>query len=149
MAEETSGESLRDRIASMGEETLGKFAQELLENPVVNAAIGRAMDAREKAMQAQQVAMGALNIPSASDIERLTRRVRSVSQRLEGIEDGVDRLDRRVQDIAAGGGIGDRLAAIEEQLAQVTRELAEIRETVVGTAETVARGQERLKVAER
>ena len=40
--------------------------------------------------------MGALNIPSAADIERLTRRVRSVSQRLEGIEDGVDRLDERL-----------------------------------------------------
>jgi hypothetical protein len=149
MAEETGGESLRDRIASMGEETLGKFAQELLENPVVNAAIGRAMDAREKAVQAQQVAMGALNIPSAADIERLTRRVRSVSQRLEGIEDGVDKLDRRVQELAAGGGVGEHLAAIEEQLTLVNRELVEIRETVVGTAETVARGQERLKVGER
>jgi hypothetical protein len=149
MAEETSGESLRDRISSMGEETLGRLAQELLENPVVNSAIGRAMDAREKAVQAQQVAMGALNIPSASDIERLTRRVRSVSQRLEGIEDGVDKLDRRVQEIGGSGGVGDRLAAIEEQLALVTKELVEIRETVVGTAENVARGQERLKVAER
>ena len=38
--------------------------------------------------------MGALNIPSAADIERLTRRLRSVSHRLEGIEDGVHRLDR-------------------------------------------------------
>ena len=38
--------------------------------------------------------MGALNIPSAADIERLTRRLRSVSLRLEGIEEGVDRLDR-------------------------------------------------------
>ena len=149
MADETSGESLRDRIASMGEETLGKFAQELLENPVVNSAIGRAMDAREKAVQAQQVAMGALNIPSASDIERLTRRVRSVSQRLEGIEDGVDKLDRRIQELAAGGGVAERLTAIDEQLALVSRELAEIRETVVGTAETVSRGQERLKVGER
>ena len=41
--------------------------------------------------------MGALNIPSAADIERLTRRLRSVSQRLEGIEDGVDRLDQRLE----------------------------------------------------
>ena len=31
--------------------------------------------------------MGALNIPSAADVERLTRRLRSVAQRLEGIED--------------------------------------------------------------
>ena len=40
--------------------------------------------------------MGALGIPSAADIERLTRRLRSVSQRLEGIEDAVDRLDERI-----------------------------------------------------
>ena len=32
---------------------------------------------------------------SAADIERLTRRLRSVSNRLEGIEDGVDRLSAR------------------------------------------------------
>jgi chromosome segregation ATPase len=149
MTEDTAGEGLRDRITSMGEETLGKLAQELLENPIVNSAIGRAMDAREKAVQAQQVAMGALNIPSAADIERLTRRVRSVSQRLEGIEDGVDKLDRRIQELASSGGVEERLAGIEEQLTIVTRELAEIRETVSGTAETVARGQESLRVGER
>ena len=44
--------------------------------------------------------MGALNLPSAADLERLTRRVRSLSQRLEGIEDGVDRLDERLAAIA-------------------------------------------------
>ena len=38
--------------------------------------------------------MGALNIPSSTDIERLTRRLRTVSQRLEGIEDAVARLER-------------------------------------------------------
>lgn len=54
--------------------------------------------------------MGALNLPSAADIERLTRRLRSVSQRLEGIEDGVSRLDR---------GTGARLIAIEQQLEQL------------------------------
>ena len=42
---------------------------------------------------------GALGIPSAADIERLTRRLRSVSQRLEGIEDSVDRLDERLESI--------------------------------------------------
>ena len=39
--------------------------------------------------------MGALGIPSAADIERVTRRLRSVSQRLEGIEDALDRLEER------------------------------------------------------
>ena len=83
----------RERVTKQGEEALGKLAQDVLSNPLVNSAIARAFEAREKATQAQEVAFGALNIPSAADLERLTRRVRSVSQRLEGIEDGVDRLD--------------------------------------------------------
>jgi CRP-like cAMP-binding protein len=113
MTDEDSG--LRERLTKQGEETIGKLAQDLLENPLVNGAIARAFEAREKAAQAQEAALGALNIPTAADIERLTRRVRSVSQRLEGIEDAVDRLDER---LAAMGlaGIDAKLDAIAEQL---------------------------------
>src|SRR4051794_14811551 len=111
-----SGEGLRRRITRSGEDALGKLAQDLIENPLVNGAIARAFEAREKAAQAQEVAMGALNLPSAADIERLTRRVRSVSQRLEGIEDGVDRLDQRLASINAAAGLDERLDAIEQRL---------------------------------
>jgi len=65
------------------------------------------------------VALSALNIPSAADIERLTRRLRSVSHRLEGIEDGVDRLDRGT----STGGVEARLSAIEQQLRTLTSKL--------------------------
>ena len=99
----TDSEGLRDKLARSSEDALGKLAQDLLENPLVNSAISRAFDARERAVQAQEAAMGALNIPSAADIERLTRRLRSVSQRLEGIEDGVDRLDQRLEKPGAQG----------------------------------------------
>src|SRR6059036_637785 len=100
MSTSREGEGLRDRLTRQGEDALGKFAQDLLENPLINAAITRAFDAREKASQAQEVAMGALNLPSAADVERLTRRVRSVSQRIEGLEDGIDRLDEAIQRLA-------------------------------------------------
>ena len=73
---EESAESLRDRLTRQGEDALGKLAQELLENPLVSGAIARAFEARERATQAQEAAMGALNLPSAADIERLTRRLR-------------------------------------------------------------------------
>src|SRR5690242_13328915 len=96
MADESGGDGLRERLARQGEDALGRIAQDLLENPIINGAIARAFEAREKAAQAQEVAFGALNLPSAADMERLTRRVRSLSQRLEGIEDGVDRLDERL-----------------------------------------------------
>src|SRR5437868_14897197 len=112
---------LRERLGSNPEDRLGKALSDLLESPLLAGAVGRAFDAREKAAQAQEVAMGALNIPSAADIERLTRRLRSVSYRLEGIEDGVGRLDRAL----AHDGVEARLSAIEEQLQALTRKLEE------------------------
>jgi chromosome segregation ATPase len=110
---------LRERVTRQGEEAIGKLAQELLENPVVTAALSRAFETRERAMKAQEVAMGALNLPSASDLERLTRRLRGVSQRLEGIEDALDRLEQRVEGLAPGAGIEQRLEAIEERLGRI------------------------------
>jgi hypothetical protein len=114
-----NGEGLKGRVTRQSEEAIGKLAQELLENPVVSGALSRAFETRERAMRAQEVAMGALNLPSASDLERLTRRVRSVSQRLEGIEDGLDRLDDRLQRPGAGSSVEDRLTSIERTLERV------------------------------
>jgi chromosome segregation ATPase len=148
MSDDTSTKNLRDRLTRQGEDTLGKLAQDLLDNPLINAAISRAFEAREKAGQVQEVAMGALNIPSAGDIERLTRRVRSVSQRLEGIEDGVDRLDEHVQALAGSAKVGDRLDRIEQQLSGLARELEAIRAALPGTTEPVPPAQERLRVGQ-
>src|SRR5256885_16648510 len=128
MSTEHEGEGIRERITRQGEDALGKLAQDLLENPLINGALARAFEAREKAVQAQEVAMGALNIPSAADVERLTRRLRSVSQRLEGLEAGVDRLDHRLAGLGAVGALEGRLASIEEGLTALTREFAALRE---------------------
>jgi hypothetical protein len=89
--------TMKEKITRQGEEAVGRLAQDLLENPLVSGMLTAAFQTRERAMRAQEVAMGALNIPSAADLERLTRRVRSVSQRLEGIEDGLDRVEDRLQ----------------------------------------------------
>ena len=148
MSHETSAEGLRHRLARQSEDALGKLAQDLLENPLFNGALTRAFDAREKAAQAQELAMAALNIPSAADIERLTRRVRSVSQRLEGIVDGIDRLDERVGTLRGSAPIEARLTRVEEQLAELRRELAAVREAIPGSSEPVPRAQERLRVGD-
>ena len=109
--------SLRDRLGGNAEERLGRALSELLESPLFTGAIGRAFDAREKAAQAQEVALGALNLPSAADIERLTRRIRSLSQRLEAIEDGVERLDTsRLAERRAPAELEARLERVEQQL---------------------------------
>jgi len=139
-----------DRLSRQGEETLGKIAEELIANPVVNRALTGAFDARDKAVQAQEAAMGALNLPSAADIERLTRRLRSVSQRLEGIEDALDRLEER-----AGAAAAAATAAAEgpasghdPRLDEIARDLAALREAVSPGSDPVPRAQERLTVTE-
>ena len=140
-------EGLGGRLSRQSEEALGRIAEELAGNPVIAGALSRAFTAREKAVQAQEAAMGALNIPSAADVERLTRRVRSVSQRLEGIEDGVDRLDERLAQLQSVGQLEQRLGAIEEALQALVKEVGAIHAELPGSAKPVPREQERLEVA--
>jgi anti-sigma-K factor RskA len=142
MSDGTSASSgLRERLADSTEDRLGKALSDLLENPLLTGAIGRAFDARGKAAQAQELAMGALNIPSAADMERLTRRLRSVSQRLEGIEDGVDRLNRAL----AHSTVETRLSAIEDQLNALTGKAAATARTRTPPSRPVARRKPRTK----
>jgi chromosome segregation ATPase len=127
VSEEGQDPGLRERLSRQGEEALGKIAEELAGNAVVTGALSRAFEAREKALQAQEAAMGALGIPSAADIERLTRRLRSVSQRLEGIEDSVDRLDERLESIERGvGSLDGQLEKLDGQLGKLSGQLDKV-----------------------
>jgi chromosome segregation ATPase len=140
-------QSFVDRLSRHGEEALGKIAEELISNPVINGAIARTFEAREKAIQAQEAAMGALNLPSAADIERVTRRLRSLSQRLEGIEDAIDRLEERVSGVA-GSSADDRLGRIEGRLDEITRDIAARAELLAPGRDPMPRAQERLTVSD-
>ena len=146
MSEDTE-QTFVDRLSRQGEEALGKIAEELIANPVVNRALTGAFEAREKAVHAQEAAMGALNIPSAADVERLTRRLRSVSQRLEGIEDSLDRIEERT-----GAPAADAPArtdeALEARLDEIARDVAALRAAVAPGSEPVPLSQERLTVTE-
>jgi hypothetical protein len=84
----------QEGLRARSEQLIGELAQALLDSHVLENAVTAAFGAREKAAEAQQAALAALNLPSASDVERLERRLRSISQRLEEIEDQVDRVAR-------------------------------------------------------
>lgn len=138
---------LVDRLSRQGEEALGRIAEELVANPMVNRAITGAFEARDRAVQAQEAAMGVLNIPSAADVERLTRRLRSVSQRLEGIEDALDRIEDRIAAVRIDLGKFSEPDA-GPRLDELARDIAALREAVAPAGEPVPRGQERLTVGD-
>ena len=86
----------QDGLRARSEQAIGEIAQALIDNPTLHNAISAAFGAREKAIEAQQAAMSALNLSSASDLERLERRLRSLSQRLEDVEERFDDLSREI-----------------------------------------------------
>lgn len=86
----------QDGLRARAEQALGELAQALVDNPTLHDAFTAALGAREKAIEAQQAAMSALNLPSATDVERLERRLRSFSQRLEDVEEAIDEISREL-----------------------------------------------------
>lgn len=112
------------QVLHQGQEILGRLLQDLLKVPAVSSALNTALEAREHAARAQEVAMGVLGIPSAADVERLTRRLRSVSQRLEALEDGIDRITDKLDAQAAPKKLEKRLASIEATLSRIEAALS-------------------------
>jgi glycosyltransferase A (GT-A) superfamily protein (DUF2064 family) len=88
-----------DSLRARSEQAIGELAQALLDSQMLENALAAAFGAREKAVEAQHAAMSALNLSSAADVERLERRLRSVSRRLEDVEDQVDRLARDIGEL--------------------------------------------------
>lgn len=86
----------QDGLRARSEQALGEIAQALIDNPTLHNAIAAAFGAREKAIEAQQAAMSALNLSSATDLERMERRLRSLSQRLEDVEEQLDEVNREL-----------------------------------------------------
>jgi septal ring factor EnvC (AmiA/AmiB activator) len=137
-------DTIRDRASARGEEVLGRVTHELLESPWVNSLLSAALEARGRAAAAQEVAMELLNLPSAAQIERLTRRVRSASQRLEGIEETIASVEAAIRSLP--GATASRLDAIEQRLADLAATLDELRERWPDGPVAPSRDQERMRV---
>jgi hypothetical protein len=118
-----AGDNLRGQVIHQSQDVIGRLAQDVIKLPVVSGALTTIFDARERAVRAQELAIGALGLPSTADLERLTRRLRSVSQRLEGLEDGVDRIAAKLDKRSTAADLDARLTALEQTLARIESKL--------------------------
>jgi hypothetical protein len=89
---------LVDRLAASGQDAVNQVSNELMSNPVTAAAIARAGEAKSRMDQASTGALNALNLPSATDLEEVSSRVRAIATRAERMESTLasllERLDR-------------------------------------------------------
>jgi predicted RNase H-like nuclease (RuvC/YqgF family) len=92
-------EESRENASPRGESALGDLAQILVENPWMNQALQVAFGMRERASEAGTAVIRNLNLPTGNDVDRVARRMRALSERLEELEDSVDRLSREVAEL--------------------------------------------------
>jgi DNA repair exonuclease SbcCD ATPase subunit len=144
---EEESRGLRERLSSQAEDRIGKLADDLLENPMINSALQTAFGARERVAQAQETAMEALNLPSASNLEKLARRMRSVSQRLDEIEDSIERIARRLGSASEAGSertrLTERLERVDSRLDELAQDVAALRRELT-PGEGIAAAQTRV-----
>lgn len=84
------------RKDAAADEGIGGLVDEIASSWIVGDALTRLVDTGEKVVRAQQSAFSALGLPSGSQFESLTLRVRTLFHRIEELEDDLDRLERRV-----------------------------------------------------
>jgi hypothetical protein len=106
--DEGGGERTKETVSTHGEGALGELAQFLVDNPWTHQALQMAFGARERASQASQTAMRNLNLPTGGDVDRLARRLRALSERLEEVEDTLDQLTREVAELRRERSTGQR-----------------------------------------
>ena len=99
LMDEGGGQERHDEDAIRGESALGELAQLLIENPWMNQALHVAFGVRERASEAGTAVIRNLNLPTSNDVDRLARRLRAVSERLEEVEDALDRLGHELAEL--------------------------------------------------
>ena len=111
---ETEDPGLRDRVQDRGSKAASDLAQAVIGSPAFGQAVSAAVAARELAGDAQRAAMGALNLSSQEQAERLERRIRVLSERLEEAEDRLDAALGTIRELErqlAEDEVGDRPAS--------------------------------------
>ncbi len=93
---------------------------DVLAHPVTRGAIERTTDARDTALATQEAVLGLLNLPTAAEVERVFQRLRSISQRLELLEDAIDSVGGSISSFASNA---DQLAVLNKRLEEVLEQL--------------------------
>lgn len=109
---------------------LEQIAGQIADQPVTRKLLSEASVWRDRTLRLQEGALGALNVPTAADLARVERRVRSVAEGLARLEEHVDRVEATVRRDA---GDGASVQALRAELATLRAQLEAPDETLAST----------------
>src|SRR5881628_1392472 len=93
---ETNDTHILKRLLDLGEDRLGRLAEELLSNPRVadtfSTALQKAFEAKGRVDRNMQTVLGLLNLPSRADMTRLLTKLEAIQGSLVNLNVKVDRL---------------------------------------------------------
>ncbi|RHW24771.1 hypothetical protein D0Z08_22630 [Nocardioides immobilis] len=69
----------------------------LVDQPVAQRLLSEASAMRDRTLRAQEAALGALNLPTAADLAKLERRLKSLTDAVARLDDHLDRLETRIR----------------------------------------------------
>ena len=78
-------------------EQVTKALEPLVDQPLTQRLLTEASALRDRTVRAQEATLAALNLPTAADLAKLERRIKSLSDALGDITDRLDRLETQVR----------------------------------------------------
>lgn len=63
---------------------------------LAEALLSQASGLRDQAIRLQEVTMGALGLPTSNEVERMERRIRSLTDTVSDLEGQIDRLESKI-----------------------------------------------------
>jgi len=80
-------------------EQVTKALEPLVDQPITQRLLTEASALRDRTLRAQEATLAALNLPTAADLTKLERRVKSLTDALGDLSDRLDRLETQVRRI--------------------------------------------------
>lgn len=85
-------------------EQVTKALEPLVDQPLTQRLLTEASALRDRTVRAQEATLAALNLPTAADLAKLERRIRSLSDALADLSDRLDRMETQVRRIEKSNG---------------------------------------------
>lgn len=104
-------------------ERVVRALEPLVDQPITQRLLTEASAARDRTLRLQEATLAALNLPTASDLARLERRLRSLTDGLERVEDHLDRVDARVRSSQQPSDIAE-LESLRQEIAELRKDLS-------------------------